>query len=450
MATNSYVQVPPDSTGKKLHTQQHTVDGAAVQVQVFHQADPSNPSSIQKVDTRGQASVRFAEGSPTIDAFNNLRIGEGTILGGYEQSNGDMSDLFQDITSGTASITYVPTASQTVLAVGSASGDSITRTTNRYHYYQPGVGQFALFTCALGDTGKANNTRRWGYFDQNDGVFFEMQGTTFNIVLRSSTSGSVVETRVPQNQWNQDKLDGTGPSQMTIDPSKANFYGLDLAWLGVGAVRVGVWAPDGSRWPSHVFQNPNSNIGAYMRRGSLPLRFENFNTGPTASATEFKQLCSAVYSQARTDYTFWRFSDIERMTPVTVTTNTPILSMRVKAGSRVGIYPEALNLLVQGGSVKLTIIDDAVLTGDTWSISGIGSAEGDITATAFTGGAPFYSFFAGEGVHHKELADYYELNDEGYHRLADDSDSYTFTLVATKLTGTTVTITAGLNYKELR
>ena len=138
------------------------------------------------------------------------------------------------------------------------------------------------------------------------------------------------------------------------------------------------------------------------------------------------------------------------MTPVTVTTNTPILSMRVKAGSRVGIYPEALNLLVQGGSVKLTIIDDAVLTGDTWSISGIGSAEGDITATAFTGGAPFYSFFAGEGVHHKELADYYELNDEGYHRLADDSDSYTFTLVATKLTGTTVTITAGLNYKELR
>jgi hypothetical protein len=447
---NSFVRVPPDSTGKRLYSQEHTVDGLPVHGQVFHQADPDTPTNIQRVDARGQASVRFAEGSPTLDAFNGLRVSEGTILGGYDQANGDNVDLFQDLTVGTASATYNAQASHTVLSVGTGASDSVTRTTNRYHYYQPGVGQFAIVTCALGDTGKANNTRRWGYFDENDGAFFELQGTTLNVVLRSSVTGSVVETRVPQASWNGDKLDGTGLSGFTIAVDRANLYAIDLAWLGVGTVRMVVTAPDGSRWVCHTFQNPNANIAAYMRTGCLPVRWENFNTGVTASTTDFKQICAAVYSQARTDYTFWRFSDIERTTPVEVTTGTPILSLRVKAGSRVGIYPECVDVFVTGGSVKFTIVDDATLTGATWAVNGAGSAQGDIAATAASGGEVFKAFYVGPGATNIDLTSFYELNDEGYHRLADDSGSYTLTLLATKLDGTTVNTVATLGYKELR
>ncbi len=58
MGTNSYVQVPPDSTGKKLNTQQHSVSGNTVETQVFHLADHTNPSHLQHVDAQGQASVR--------------------------------------------------------------------------------------------------------------------------------------------------------------------------------------------------------------------------------------------------------------------------------------------------------------------------------------------------------------------------------------------------------
>lgn len=447
---NSFIQVPPDSSGKKLYTHEYPVEGAQVHVQAMHLVDHLNPENAQQVDNRGQAYVRFAEGAPTIDAFNNLRVGEGKILGGYEFSNSDMADLFQDVAVGAGAVAHIANQSVSVMSVTSANGDSIKRTTNRYHYYQPGVSQLVYMTMACGDTGRVGNVRRWGYYDDNDGVFFELNGTTMNVVLRSSIGGTVTETRVPQSQWNGDKLDGTGLSGMTLDVSKANFYGFDLAWLGVGVVRMGVWAADGTRWVAHMFQNPGMNSGPYMRTGSLPLRYENFNTAVTGGTSELKQICSAVYAQARTDYTFWRFSDIERLTPVEVTTNTPVLSMRVKAGSRVGIYPEALNLLVQGGAVKFTIVDDATLTGATWAINGGGDAQGDIAATAATGGEPFYAFYVGEGVKHEELHDYYELNDEGYHRLADDSDSYTFTLVATKLTGTTVTVAATLNYKELR
>ena len=138
--SNSFVQLPPDSNGKKLYTHQYDVGGQTVQVQTMHLTDHLNPEWAQNVDNRGQAYVRFAEGSPTLDAFNNLRVTQGQILGGYEYTNGDMADLFTDLTSGAGSITHVPVRSEMVMSVGSSASDSTSRTTNRYHYYQPGVG----------------------------------------------------------------------------------------------------------------------------------------------------------------------------------------------------------------------------------------------------------------------------------------------------------------------
>lgn len=449
MATNSFIAVPPDSVGKKLYTQQHTIDAVATQIPVYHLASAIDPSHIQLVDGRGQAFIRFADGSPSMDALGNLRVSQSTILGSYEYTQGSMSDLFQDKTAVGGSVNWIQERSETVLTVNSSNGSSVKRTTNRYHYYQPGVGNNAIFTLAHGDAGKANNVRRWGYFDDNNGLFFELNGTTLYVVLRSNTSGVVVDTKVPQFDFNSDRVDGTGISKMNLDLTKANFYFIDYAWLGVGEVRFGILDSTGERNIIHIFRNPNNNIGAYMQSGSLPMQWENFNTGVTASTSELKCICAAVYAEGRTDYTYWRFSDIERTTPVTVTTNTPILSMRVSAGSRVGIYPEGISVFVTGGNVKLMVVDDAVLTGATWSISGEGVAEGDIGATVATGGSKFKTFYCGAGVTNLDLTPFYETNDEGYHRLADDSGSYVFSLLATKLDGTTVTIGATLQYKEL-
>lgn len=445
-----YIQLPPDSTGKKLHTLQDVVGADTVQTQVFSLGGGNSVLNKQFVDERGQAYTRFAEGSPSMDAFGNLRVSAAEILGAYEYTNGDMVDLFTDLTVSGGTITHVPQASHTILATNSTATSEASRTTNRYHYYQPGVGNLIIITMAHGDAGKANNVREWGYADESNGILFRVTGTTLQVVLRSNTTGVVVEEIINQSAWNGDKLDGTGTSGMTIDITKANFYWLDFAWLGVGPVRMGVIAPDGSRWVCHTFENPNTRIGAYMASGSLPLHFHNYNTNVTAGTSEMKLICAAIYAESGTKYTYWRFADIERETPVTVTTNTPVLSMRVKAGSRVGIYPECLCVYVTGGNVKLTIIDDTTLTGATWGISGEGAAEGDIGATAITGGSKFKTFYVPVGVSNLPIGQFYETNDEGYHRLADDSDSYTFTLVATKLDGTSVTVGASLQYKELR
>jgi hypothetical protein len=329
-----------------------------------------------------------------------------------------------------------------------AATASVVRTTNRYHYYQPGVSNLAIMTLANGDVGRFNNVRRWGYFDANNGIFFELNGTTLYAVLRNAG----VDTKVASTSWNQDPLDGTGVSGMDLDITKANFYFIDFAWLGVGEVRFGVLGPKGERNICHIFQNPNNNEGAYMETGTLPLRWENFNTGITGGTSDLRLICAAVYAQSKIDYTYWRFCDISRMTPVTLTDSTPkpVLSMRVKPGTRVGIYPECINTFIAGGAIKMSIVDDAVLTGATWGITGASDAQGDIGATAVSGGSEFHSNWQNEGAHHWTVTDIYETNDEGYHRLADDSGSYTFTLVATKLSGTSVTVAAELCYKELR
>jgi len=454
MATDSFIRVPPDGAGKKIFTQEHTVGADLVHAHVNHIADPDFPEHIQRVDEKGQAYIRFAEGAISLDTFGNARMGEATILGAYEYSNDAMSDLFQDVTTGGGSITWVNEESKVTLAVNGSNGATATRGTNRWHYYQPGVSNLAIITSYLNDNGKVGNTRRWGYFCQCDGLFFELEGTQLNVVQRSKIGGTAIDTRIPRSSWNGDKVDGTGLSGMNLDLTKANFFWIDFAWLGVGISRFGVLAPDGSRVTCHVFQNPNSNPGAYMRMGSLPLRYENINTAATAGTSELHLICSAVYAAARTDYTFWRYSDIELPAPKTVTTDTYLLAMRPQATTdgtlpnRVGIYPESLNVFVTGGSVKLYIIDDAVLTNPSWQ-DAQSLAQYDTAATGFTGGEKFKTFYVGPGAHTIDLEKFYELNDEGYHNLHDNTDSYRFVLVATKLDGTTVNVMANLNYKEL-
>jgi len=64
---------------------------------------------------------------------------------------------------------------------------------------------------------------------------WELVLLSVSFVERSLSTGT--ETRVPQYQWNGDKLDGTGHSGLTLDTSKAQILWTDVEWLGLGTVR---------------------------------------------------------------------------------------------------------------------------------------------------------------------------------------------------------------------
>jgi len=463
MVTNSYVQVPPDSTGKKLHGLQHIVDTNTVEIPAYHLTDPNNPTNKQTVSYRGAANVAFSEGEPSLDAFGNLRVSTGTPLGYYDYVSDGQNDLFWDRTTGTGSITHVPNGSYVNLSVGSGATDSSTRSTTRYHFYQPGTGNYVVQTLILGDAGKTNNNRSWGYGDDEDALYWELTGEFDNIimnhffvVIRSNASGSVSERRIARKDWNGDKLDGNGKSGFQITLTGRMYYWIDFAWLGVGAARFGVLGSSGERIICHTFDNVAGDPLPYMSSGSLPLFWKNYNSGITSGASEMRSICSAVYSESTPNYNYWRFADIETVTPKTVTTNTPIISMRPALiyntrPNRAGTYPDSISVYVTGGSIKLSIAEDVTLTGDTWGITGGGSTIGDISATSVVlDGANFKTYYLAAGCHNIDISNIYETNDEGYHVLGDGLSSQTFTLIATKLDGTTVTTGAVLNYRELR
>ena len=457
MSGFSYIALPPDSSGKRLFTHEHVVSNNTVQIQGIHLVDPTNPEYSQHVDARGQAAIRFAEGSPTLDSIGNLRVSNQNIMGGYEYTNSDMGDLFTDYTANGGSITWNSVASEVTLSASTANNSSAIRTSNRYHYYQPGVGVFAAFTLATGDTGRAGNIRRWGYFSETDGIFFELNGTTLNVVIRSDTSGSIEETRIPQSQWNGDRFNGTGVTKETLDVSKFNYYWIDFVWQGAGAVRCGLKAKDGSRIVCHTFETPNSLLHAFMSKGARPVRWENFNTTATGGTSELRTCCTVVYNSGDVHYTFWSFADIEN-TNKQITLNTPILSMKPNTYlpnsseiNRVGIYPESFNIYITGGPAKISIVDDAVLSNASWGIlNSSGFVLGDITANTISSGETVKAFYLDPGCHTIHLEDLFETNDEGYHVLADVSDAYTFTIAGTRLTANTTTVSALLNYRELR
>jgi len=83
-----------------------------------------------------------------------------------------------------------------------------------------------------------------------------------------------VDRIVSQENFNLDKLDGSGPSGYVIDLNKMQMIYFDYSWYGAGRIRWGVRATNGDIVYCHEMPNNNVNTEAYMRSGNLPARFE--------------------------------------------------------------------------------------------------------------------------------------------------------------------------------
>ena len=95
----------------------------------------------------------------------------------------------------------------------------------------------------------------------------------------------VVETRVPQSQFNRDPVNGTGNSGFTFDLTKMQMIGIQYTWYGAGFIDFMIRGADGNWVYAHRFTNNNNNDEAYMRTGNQPVRYEIINETSTAVST---------------------------------------------------------------------------------------------------------------------------------------------------------------------
>lgn len=239
--------------------------------------------------------------SVSSDAFGRLRVSNNvTLFNSIMQYSThtwavNLWDKWQTITGGGAeSVNHLPNESAVSMDLTTVSGQFIIRQQHIYNRYQPGKSHLIYITGVM--PVKANVTGRIGYFDDNDGIFFENDGINNKVGIRTSTSGSPVDNTINQSSWNLDKLDGTGASGITLDPTKSQLIYIDFAWLSVGRVRIG-FNVNGVNTAVHEFLHANLFQLPYMKTANLPVRYEIRNTSTSASATSMKQMSSTVISE---------------------------------------------------------------------------------------------------------------------------------------------------------
>ena len=325
------------------------------------------------------------------DAFGRLRISNPLTLFDSSHRYAD-NDLWAEDTTGTASSTFQADEGVVDLDVGTASGDEVLRETVKVFAYQPGKSLLVMNTFVL-EPAKANLRQRVGYFGADNGMFLEQDSTTTSFVKRSLVTGTSTDTKVAQSSWNIDPMDGTGPSNLTLDLSKAQIMWMDIEWLGVGTVRMG-FVIDGVFVHCHSFHHANLVTTTYITTASLPLRYELTNTGTTASASTLKQICSTVISEGGYELSGRQQAvGTPIATPFDLTnadTYYPIISIRLKSARLDAIAIQtALSIigLSNNANYNWRVVASGTTTGGTWTSAGANSSiEYNVTGTSFAQG----------------------------------------------------------------
>lgn len=304
-------------------------------------ASPANPALTGVIGEDGLSQTSSINPLPVLygdtaqlDAFGRLRVSSPFGIFDSKQIGTNDPYAFEEKLVGTATNTYQYDRSSTYLTIGTASGDRAVRQTVRYFSYVPGKGQSIVCTGVLG-AGKANVTKYIGYGDDRNGLFFCQQGATLGILTRTNVTATTVDTFVAQSSWNKDKMDGTGPSRITLDVTKAQIFMIDFQWLGVGRVRFSIDI-DGRQYVVHEINNANNQASVYMTTPTLPVRYEIVNTGTSASSTTLEQICISVASEGGYAVPGIEFTSGNGITRVGVTTRRPIFAIRLKSAFPVG------------------------------------------------------------------------------------------------------------------
>lgn len=351
-----------------------------------------------------QYGNRVGPANPTgvaVDAFGRGRVSTALTLF-------DSSHRYKDnglwSTANTANADVQFSANEGLINLTLTNGTAnaeIIRETTKVMSYQPGKSLLIMNTFVM-NAPKTNLRQRVGYFGANNGIFLEQSGNTISFVERSGVTGSVVDTPAPQSTWLYDKLDGTGPSGLTLDLTQAQIFWTDIEWLGVGSVRCG-FVINGQLIHCHSFHHANILSSTYITTASLPIRYEIKNVGAVSGGSTLKQICSSVISEGGYEL---RGAQLSIGTPITTPKNLatagtyyPVISLQLKATNLDAIVIlTALSILGVNSNpcnIAWRVIKGGTLTSPSWNDVTDSSVQYDLSATGISGGKVVASGYIG-------------------------------------------------------
>jgi hypothetical protein len=342
-----------------------------------------------------QKDLSFANsaGSTSFDAFGRMRTSSPLTLFDSSHRYAD-NGLWSTASGVNGSGVFNSGQGLVELNVTNASGSFVTRETTKVFAYQPGKSLLTLNTFVMSPA-KTGLRQRVGYYGADNGMYLEQADSSVSFVKRSIVTGSLADTPVLQANWNGDKLDGSGPSGLTLNLTNAQILWMDLEWLGVGSVRMG-FVINGQFILCHTFHHANNITSTYITTASLPLRYEIANTAATIGSSTLKQICSSVISEGGYELRGLQQAvsqDVNAPYELITTVNTdyPVITIKLKSTRLDAIVIlTALSILpTTTGNFKWKIIANGATSGGSpnWISAGANSAvEYKKDATSISGG----------------------------------------------------------------
>lgn len=324
----------------------------------------------------------YGPNSGVVDAFGRQRVSNPYTLFDSTMRFDKRTDQWYEITTGSATTNFLTNASTLELKTTTASGDTVLRRTKQRFPYQPGKSLLCLQSF-VGAPPASGLIQEVGYFDNDNGVMVRASGTTIQFVVRSFTTGSVVENVVDQSSWN---IEGFS----TLDFSKAQIFVTDLEWLGVGRVRCG-FVIDGTIVYCHEFNHANNINRTYMQTAILPLSYRVSNSTAQASGATLQQICCSLLSEGGYEPDGATYSISQPLANVPNTNGERITAGIRMASGRTGnvILPAKIDVVSESSNVVVWRLRlNSTLAGVTWTpaTNGRGNVETTTSGASFSGG----------------------------------------------------------------
>lgn len=344
------------------------------------------------VETTRDNDLQFAQrvsfgDNMQIDAFGRIRTSLPAVVFDNYEIQGKKTLVWNEKLTGAATIAHVANQAACQFNTSAANGDTATRSSKKLSLYTPGTSILLFLTGVMG-VGATGSSQRIGLFSAMDGVFFEQKNKAMGIVIRTSTSGSAVNNRIEQADWNIDSFDGNGPSGIDLDFTKTQIFMMDLEWLGVGRVRCG-FVHEGKPIIAHEFYHNNKLSTVYMKTPILPVTYEVENTAASTALSDFRQICASVVVEG--DETVSKIprsvSNGVTARATTTTTGIPLISIKLQTGvvGQAMLKPTSETLMSIGNRDHVFEVHyGGTLESASWANApGIGMV--DVAATHITG-----------------------------------------------------------------
>lgn len=341
-------------------------------------------------------SVRFADSS-ALDAFKRVRVSNPVNEFTSEFQYNKHPLFYEELTAVNGTVSHKPDFSASQLDVTNEDGSQAGVQTYEYFRYQPGKSLMIAQTFLM-PARQIGTTMQAGYFDDENGFFFEIRDNTAYMVRRSKTSGSVVDEAIAQNDWNHDRFDGKGPTGVILDFTRTQQLRIDLQWLSNGRIRM-CWDINGAVVLAHEFLIANHLITPSTTTANLPIRWLMTNTTAVGVARTMYAICVSVATEGGDQTELGHpFGFGNGATPRTVsTTPFPIVSIRPaqtlnSITNRIKFRLESINILTDKDLFWQLVYLPTSITNASWQSPAAHSAvETDIAGTAIVGGITIHS-----------------------------------------------------------